>query len=84
MEAFTRSLDDFSYYPKNLVRQDPFEHNIQAYCDRLEYQKESLFGTARHAAVHFLDLHDGQQGRASPQQIFIKRINKHQNLSQRL
>jgi hypothetical protein len=66
MEAFTNSLDNFSEYPEQLVRHDALKHNIQAYRNRLDFQKGRLFDSRKPAIVDFLDLHDEQQGMLPP------------------
>jgi hypothetical protein len=69
MDLFTVSLDKFSEYPEKLVRHDALKHNIQAYRERLDFQKERLFNSKKPAVVDFLDLHDGQRSRATSEMI---------------
>jgi hypothetical protein len=86
MEAFTESLHNFSEYPEKLVRHDALKHNIQAYRNRLDFQKDRLFDTKKPAVVDFLDLHDGQQGMASsgfPHIEVFSYINNRQHIFQR-
>jgi len=55
MEHFLKSCEQASDFPKNLIHQDTYQHNLNAYVERLDKRQLDLFSDEEKGSLDLME-----------------------------
>jgi hypothetical protein len=79
MEHFLKSCEQASSFPKNLIRQDTYQHNLEAYVERLDKTQPYLFSNEDNGSLDLMEYDVQTQGKFSFSLVLYFEVAKRSN-----